>query len=700
MSNSKIVSKYSNNIVIDESTQYREMSDVILGATFTLFSVFILSIVALGYLIEDVKTSTYLFTIFIKIPFSLLGFFQEDLEVFYEELNVYKLVLAIIFSTGSAFFIGKHFYKPRQNFKIKKGKTLIDDETAKKKLKAELQAQIDRTPNEKPQIRLVDDIYIADSRLKQHTMIVGGTGAGKGVLQMPIYKQIFDKDFKAVIFDFKGDMDKFFWKKNSKRGIFGIGDSRSWVWDIGTELYNESMADGFALYIITASKNADNQMWSNSAREVLKGIVYFLISEKKENKIHFGAREILALASRDLDMIQPIVLKYNPAVQKILAEANVTSLGVLLNMDAFLGPLKVLAKMEMDLGTKNLFTFNEWMFSPNPKYRQLIWTFDEEIPDYKPLYTLFFNFIVAKLSSKKYGDNKDKPLFLCFDELAQLQRINFKKVIEIGRSKNIRFICGYQDNSQMKDIYGQEDLDLMMSSMQTQIYGTFNQGATAKYLSETLGTQLISVANISNNQDTQSKNLSFSEKEKPLVASSYFSEKLGEKQIDGATYYRFLVVMPNSIYNIPFPLKAITDIKKENDVDVAVVYKSNYDNITTQDVYNFTTTLSKYPFIVELLKAKDKPINEEEKTNTDKAELKKLEKSQQDLQNAIQQMNKDQKSNFYMQLKLKEESYFNNTEDELETLIYDEVGLSFHFLDICFSIIDELGKKKELSQHI
>lgn len=702
MQKKKIINKWSKQIVIDESSEYREMWNVVLGGFFTFFFMFIVSLIGLNLIIKDIPTFNYLITLFLKWPLSYFGYFKEDLEIFFNSLNIIKFVITTFLSITSSLLVANHYYQPLQNFKIKKGKTLVDDDTAKEKLKNELQEQINLTPNEIPQIKLVDDIYIAESRLKQHTAIVGGTGAGKTVLQMPIYKQIIDKNYLSLFFDFKGDMDKTFWKKDSKIGIFGIGDIRSWVWDIGTEIYNESMADAFANYIITASETEDNKMWSSSAREVYKGILYMLIDEKKENGTHFGARDILAIASQDIEILQPIIFEYNSGIQKILTEANVTALGVLLNMDAFLAPLKALAKMEMDLGRSNLFTFHEWMFSKNPKYRQIIWTFDEEIPDYKVLYALFFNFIVAKLSSKSYGDNKDKPLYLCFDELAQLQKINFKKIIEIGRSKNIRFICGYQDHSQMKKIYGQDDLDLMMSSMQTQIFGAFSQGATSKYLSGAIGNQVLSVFNISNNQDTQSKNLSISEKEKALVLPTYFSEKLGEVFIDGERYFRLLVVMPKCVYNIPFPLKAISDIEMENNVDISI-YKSNYHNISTKKVYDMTDTISKYPKVKEMVDEKNKVLlDAKNKKELAKKQATKVE-TDKSLINALliklEKLSSIDRENFYLKLRVAETIYFDKTDEDLEMILYSGEELSSNLIEICLEIIEQLQQEKlQLSQ--
>lgn len=690
---------YSNAVIPEPLVLYRYIPDIILGTVFSFIVGFLGITFITSFIVEDVSTFQYMVNIFLKWPLSYFGYFQDDFQMFVNSINPYKLssimMLNFLFSTAAAF----HFSKPRINgFIPENQKLLIDSENSTELFKKELKQKFGAiSKSQKKELELVKDLPLSSKIWTQSMIIMGAVGGGKTTIIKPLLKQIFDLNEICILFDFKGEFTSFFYDPK-KVFLLGITDIRSSVWDISYDIETRLDAIEFCNMIIPTNK--DNPMWTNAAQAILLSIILKLQNERPRN---WNARMLMGYTNYAIEEIAKVVKKYNPNAYDMVKEVNVTTSGIMINMKSFLQPIIELAMIEHSQEQRKkvvMFSIKKWI-NGDTEQKQVILQGDIKCEkSYVPLFSTIIGYMKNyTLSSGTFEDNDNRRIWFVMDEFQRLGKVDFQPFIATGRSKGIRTILGFQDISQLEIVYSKNDVNALMSMIGTQIYVKINNGATEKFIQETCGKQNIVIDNVSGkvglNHDRQ---ISKQTTERFIVGNGYLTRYLGKLEA-GHKYVHGLVVNStmSNYYNIEFPF-----------VDIPTKCKPVISGNVEHEKEYFSSILSQSEIackehdktiidVEDIIKEKDAEI----KSNAVKEEIKQLEKNQRDLIIAYEKLSIQQKALFFSQLKINQKDFSDNNDDELEMLIFDEInGLSFHFIDMCFDIIDGLTSKKELSQNI
>lgn len=323
----------------------------------------------------------------------------------------------------------------------------------------------------------------------RHFLIVGGVGSGKTQTLWPMMRAAHHRGDSMIVYDSKGDFSQSFpaTEINGKRyapTILAPWDTRSPAWNIAADVTNKSAAREFSASIVPESKS--NPMWSNAARSVLTGCIMQLMSEKP---YAWGFRDLADLCFRDQPALLATMKKYYPEGQTMVAADNVTTLGIRINLYSFLAPISDLADAwPTPPAAGQGFSLRAWLKNPGPRPLIIQGNGSFGLLAGSFARALFDIFAACVNDPLVLGESKDRRLWVFLDEFAQIGDLSkIAPALEVGRSKGIRVVLGFQDVAQLRHIYGQDRADAWQSLIATQIVCQIQPGKTAEAFADMIG---------------------------------------------------------------------------------------------------------------------------------------------------------------------------------------------------------------------
>jgi hypothetical protein len=165
-----------------------------------------------------------------------------------------------------------------------------------------LRAAFARRAKARPDHPIAPGVPFPSDMWARHVLLVAGTGAGKSTCLRPLIAKVVQSGESLLLFDPKGEFTKAF----AEPGIMAPWDARSLCWDIAKDLRNVGDMRRFAGAMI---REAQDPMWSNSARQLLVGFLIYLKSTRGED---WGWRELADVMATPQAGVLSIMSAHHP----------------------------------------------------------------------------------------------------------------------------------------------------------------------------------------------------------------------------------------------------------------------------------------------------------------------------------------------------------------------------------------------------
>ncbi len=468
-------------------------------------------------MIESLQT----IVLVIASAFGLIGIINLAILLYKSDFGIIKTILIILFSIVMIVVIPFiiHMY-------VLMGIifTIIFVFKRFKKAKRKPKAKIDL--NDENSLYLnssVGTIQIANSF--RGIIIEGGAGSGKSrSLFYPIIKQLMDKNFSGVLYDFKSpELSEFAYAMHDKSGsntrfaFLDFKDSnRSERINPIAPKYVTKQAIAFELSAVLMNNLLPENIkrpdyWSRSSISIIAGVIWYLRNNHPDKCtlphliamiLSFPSVSLIDVISQDLEcvgMISSIKEAHEMKAEKQLSGVVGTIKNALAQLN-FPELFYLLSSDDVDLDLNNL---------ENPTF--LCVGNDSTLSNtYAPIISLVISVCLRKMNEP----NKVKSAVL-LDEAPTLYIPNLEQIPATARSNKIATIIGLQDYSQMVDKYGEDKAQVLISNLGNQFYGRTVNERTAKMISALFGSedreyQSSSVSKGSSSEGNSSRNYSTS----------------------------------------------------------------------------------------------------------------------------------------------------------------------------------------------
>jgi DNA polymerase III delta prime subunit len=407
------------------------------------------------------------------------------------ELRVSLALVIAVFGFGLGLWMG---FQPKQTDEHVGGSRFMDGAAAIKAMRVATDAAIARTGQG---IHLHPELPISLDTEVKHFMLVGAPGSGKTQTLHFLLKQLFKrggKGDKMIIYDTKAD----FTAAYPQALLIAPWDARSPAWNIAKDCTTEGQARELATRFIADSKEP---MWAEGTRAIL---VSLIVKLQTDNPMRWTWRDLadhIAMASADADLLVSWVQRFNP-VQAAVVLGGSESKTVQSFMTTLAASATLIAQLAQAWESKSAkISFTQWLHDENPKYRQIILQGDGRFASLTKAYIgAIINLLSQEIQSPVFTDSSTRKLWFILDEAPKLGKVDIMPMIEVGRSKGVRVLACFQDQSQIREIYGDNVAKTWAASAGTMIIYRVNRGDTANWLAE----EIIGTRTVRRNQTSES----------------------------------------------------------------------------------------------------------------------------------------------------------------------------------------------------
>lgn len=303
--------------------------------------------------------------------------------------------------------------------------------------------------------------FTAD-RVRRSFVILGSIGGGKTQVIWQLLQGLRAADYRVLLIDGpKGDYSSC----TPSNPLIISPWSTGPAWDIAADCHTRGHARELAAALIPISEK--DPIWGNAAGMIFIAILCKLQADKGTA---WGWSDIYDHITLPVDALREIAAQHYPPAVQVLADAeSKTTQSVLINLTAFMSDV-----FEMSLAwrnTKNRFSFTRWWRGEHDAKVVIL----QGSGEFKSLAGGYISSIVNTLAnltaSPSFAESKTRRHAIIIDEMAQLPRLaGVEKFLEIGRSKGCSAIFATQSPSQLRKVYGQDDLSSWLAMIGTKIF--------------------------------------------------------------------------------------------------------------------------------------------------------------------------------------------------------------------------------------
>jgi len=315
----------------------------------------------------------------------------------------------------------------------------------------------------------------------KHVLALGSVGTGKTASMLHSVQSIMERGDKAIIYDYKGDMTS--WLLGHKEvSLIGFADMRSDTWHIAKDINNPLLARELAQTLI---KETSDPIWSSNARDVLSGAIEYLIATKPET---WGFQDVSDLLKEDKQELGKKLKSIGHGAANTIIDKPKDDKGSASVISTVRSGAWIFDVLGQAWGNPcKGFSIREWLRDENPEYRIIILRNYPEISAVSNwLLGIMFNQVFGEVLAMQ--DSKTRRIWAIIDELATLPKIpRLPECLVASRSKGFRFLCGIQNFASMRETYGREIAQTILSQFTTKIICRVNDEDTATDLANGMG---------------------------------------------------------------------------------------------------------------------------------------------------------------------------------------------------------------------
>lgn len=310
-------------------------------------------------------------------------------------------------------------------------------------------------------------------------LIIGGQRSGKTVLIRSLVAQALRAAGKVILHDKKGEFISIL----PNPILLSPGDSRSAVWDLAADLQNAEDVREFCVRLIPTPAGKD-EFWPRSARAVLAGALNTL-KTTKGNAWSWGDLSEL-LAPLQLGQAAELMRTHDPEAAVFLSGQSKSGEDTWKTVQSFLAIVHSLARVWRTGEKVSLLSYIcDAGTERRPTERRPIVLASGAFPSLsKDLIASMVGVVAARVTGPIFSDNERRRVWFFLDELPQIGHLeHLPSLLEVGRSRGVRLILAAQSISQLRDIYGENQLQSWVSMCGTKLVGRAG-GADAKWLAD------------------------------------------------------------------------------------------------------------------------------------------------------------------------------------------------------------------------
>ncbi|GJM01320.1 MAG: hypothetical protein DHS20C07_29990 [Methyloligella sp.] len=242
--------------------------------------------------------------------------------------------------------------------------------------------------------------------------------------------------------------------------------------------------------IVPDSANSEDGFWNSQAREVLMGVIlYVLYTRKEEKRTLAEVRHLLTLSEEAFDEMLIGMIHYgHPIITRVAHMLKNQESKLRSNVMATVqsktriwdSPLLNAVTNKSDFRFKDLRNFTETVYLVVPP---------EHLATYYPALAMMTGVALAEINRAQ--SRHPKRVTFMLDEFSNLGRLKpFETAISIARKAGIQLCLFVQDMAQAKRVYG-NGWESFEANCNTKIVFGINQIEEAKKLSDTLGVKTV-----------------------------------------------------------------------------------------------------------------------------------------------------------------------------------------------------------------
>lgn len=385
-------------------------------------------------------------------------------------------------------------------------------------------------------IQLSKNIFLSAKELFEHLLILGPTGSGKSssiFISNLLQKESFlNSQSSLIVTDPKSEIynitSTFQRKLGRKIKVFSPYQEANSIHYNPLDFCKDK-TDVITLardVLSTGAKamemrnggggNGKDTVWINMATPLFSSVLLYVYKLKRPyNTISNALRIIIEKEDEDLEKMllesgdEDIILQYKMYKKSATSPATAGSIQVTLttNVQSFLTP-----------AIEKITSYSDFKFEDLRNQRTILYMIydTEKSSDLAPLTSIFFTQLFN--ACKNLNDDKHYPVFALLDELANIGAIpRFDMYVSVLRSYRIGLICGLQDKTQLKTIYGNHSETIFNNLKSLALFSGEKCYETLRAVSSLCGEKDVMNITTSNNNKGNSSN-SRSYKKEPVFA--------------------------------------------------------------------------------------------------------------------------------------------------------------------------------------
>lgn len=332
----------------------------------------------------------------------------------------------------------------------------------------------------------IGEISVNRERVARSIFFVGSTGGGKTINIVSTTNDLDKSGYSMLIVDGpKGDFARSdgFFLDALRIAPWHVGA----VWDIAADCPTRAAAVELAKRLIP---EGSDPFWSNCARFAFVVAAVYLIETRGKN---WGWGELYEACAASIEVMKERADLYYPPASAVFVDAeSKTTQSVMINFTAFMSDV-----FEISLAWGNApadwtrFSFIDWIQDRGESGKQrhvIIQTSGE----WESTGRAFCASVVGLLSkivvSPSLQESKTRKKVTVIDELAQLGRLEgIEKYLEAGRSKGCSLILATQSPSQLREIYGQDQLNSWFAMLGARVFARILGSDDQEWVAKQIG---------------------------------------------------------------------------------------------------------------------------------------------------------------------------------------------------------------------
>jgi hypothetical protein len=351
----------------------------------------------------------------------------------------------------------------------------------------------------------IGDIKIPRQREVGHIVVNGLPGGGKTVFSKSILKQMLENGDRIIMHDSKCDYTGFLplrftvdnyalddehektgnvFISEKKAVLLAPWDERSAWWDISSDITTKQEAADFCAQIWQA-KDGGSDFWADTSRRLYTAVIHYFLARKAKTGEDWGFLDLKKAVSSGANHFIELAHKGDPSTKLLIEEQkqdakkeNQTAKNILSNLSSAIGWINDYAESADFSKKTRAFSIKKWA-KKETGYEDIQVIVLQNNSNYDQIAQKFFGAILKSFESVASSNDlpeisaNEKGIWFLIDEFPQLgagMGLVAKQLMALGRSRGVRVILMYQDETQLTEIYGKAMGDVLKNLSQTKIW--------------------------------------------------------------------------------------------------------------------------------------------------------------------------------------------------------------------------------------